>query len=126
MADDDSEAPAEAHDVVLLHGPTDDGQGLRGLRSRPGRLELTEIRPVREGQPLGMTELVRLHRRKQNPMVCDVDVVFDPREPEKTAPAAPSRPTHSGPAQVASPRYRQNYDTIFRPPRGKPDKKAPN
>ena len=66
---------AKPHDIVLVHGRTQDGEGLRALRSRSERLELAEIRPARDGQPLqGSAELVQLRPRKESPLLYDVDV----------------------------------------------------
>jgi hypothetical protein len=93
------------HDVVLLHGTTDDGEGLKALRSRPGRLDLAEIRPVHEGQHVGEHELVSL-RPREVPVVCDVDVVYRPGDEMEAA-------DHAGPARVATDAYRMNWEAIF-------------
>jgi hypothetical protein len=100
----DGEAPDKTYDVVLIHGRTEDGVGLRGIRSRPGQLEATELRPVREGRPLGQGELVRLHQRAESPLLCDVEVQFD---------AGATRSGHEGPARVASGTFRENWEAIF-------------
>lgn len=93
-------------DVVLLSGPTEDGEGLRALRSRPGRLDLAEIRPVSEGRHIGDSELVSLHPR-QIPILCDVKVHYDPEQD------GPQDSPHAGPARVASRAYRRNWDQVF-------------
>jgi len=95
----------EAYDVVLLHGRTDDGEGLRALRSRPGRLEAAEIRPTREGEHIGDAELVTLHPREV-PILCDVEVQYDPRSPDPG-------PVRAGPPRVASDAYRAGWDLVF-------------
>lgn len=97
-----SGAEAEAKDVVFLHSATPDGQGLRVIRAREGRLEAGEVRPLKEGQPLSGGDVVRLHPRKDNPRICDVDVQY-------------SMPTvgHAGPARVSTQAFRDNWDTIF-------------
>jgi hypothetical protein len=93
----------EAFDVVLPHAPTDDGEGARVLRARPGRIDAGEVRPAREGKPLlPGAELVRLERRTDAPALYDVKV-------EHTISAAPKK----GPAQVATAAYRANWDRTF-------------
>lgn len=93
----------KSHDVVLLHGPTDDGGGLRALRSRPGRLELAEIRPVKKGAPMHAGELVQLKARKGSPLLWDVDVQYSAAEEQG----------HDGPARVTSEQYRRNWEEAF-------------
>jgi hypothetical protein len=105
MADD---PPPPDYDVVLLHGPTDDGNGSRVLRARPGQLEVGEVRPVREGQPVNGAEVVTLRPRDGTPNVCDVDVVH-----AKPAPAREAKGDRHGPAQVATNAYRTRYDRVF-------------
>jgi len=61
---DDSAAP---EDVVLLCNPTPDGEGVNALRARKNRLELAEIRPLREGQPIVAGEVARLKPRQEMP-----------------------------------------------------------
>jgi hypothetical protein len=99
------EAPAP-FDVVMLHGPTDDGGGTKIVRARPGKIEAGEIRPVREGQPLGSGEVVTLAPREGMPRVCDVSVL---RESQ----AAPTDARGAGPAQVATRAYRDSWERIF-------------
>jgi hypothetical protein len=88
---------------VLIHGSTEDSRGVRALRSRPGRLELTELRPLREGCDVGSTEVVRLRSRRESPLLWDVDVEWDPR----------SDGGHAGPARVSSAAYRRNWEQVF-------------
>jgi hypothetical protein len=100
----------DAFDVVLMHGPTDDGEGARVLRARPGRLDAGEVRPMREGRPLAVGgEVVRLEPRTGTPALFDVQV-------ECTIPGptgAPKAGGPTGPAQVATPAYRDNWDLTF-------------
>ena len=107
----DHNAPAKTdateHDVVLLHGRTKDGQGVRALRSRPDRLEMAEIRPVQKGKPLHSGEIVRLKPRKESPLLCDVDVQY--AHQSETSDAG----SHPGPPQVATQAYRRNWDHTF-------------
>jgi len=114
MAENDSR---EAHDVALLYAPTDDGLGARVVRARNGALETGEVRPAKEGQPVNKGELVRLRPRQDTPCFCDVEVLYkdpaarpQPKEPESEPKGGASL---SGPAQVATEQYRDNWDRIF-------------
>jgi hypothetical protein len=103
------EKSAEDFDVVLLHGPTDDGGGSKVLRARPGRIEAGEVRPVAEGRPLAPGgEVVRLEQRTDAKALYDVHV--DYKVPDADAEPPSSR---SGPAQVATPAYRASWDRTF-------------
>jgi hypothetical protein len=102
-AEPEPESPEKKHDVVLIHGSTEDGKGVRALRSRPGRLDLAELRPLTSGQDIQATEVVRLQRRDESPMLWDVDVQWDPRRDGG----------HAGPPRVASAAYRRNWEQIF-------------
>ena len=109
---DDAPAPenGEAPDVVLLHSPTPDGEGVRVLRAREGRLEAGEVRPMKEGQPLVSGEVVSLTPRAESPALCDVKVQYAaPKREAATGPALP----HKGPALVNSQDYRERWDAIF-------------
>jgi hypothetical protein len=103
--------PASATDVVLVHGVTPDGEGLEVIRHRNDRFEAGALRTVREGQPIH-GELVRLKPRAQCPLVCDVEVTLPAPTPVPRTDVAAR-----GPAQVASDRYRANWDTIWSRPR---------
>ena len=112
MDDDEPKQPQSGFDVVMAHGKTDDGQGARVLRARPGRLEAGEVRPLREGKPLGKGEVVSLSRRKDAPALYDVKV-----EHVVDGPAEPSEQQQNkatpGPAQVATRAYRESWERIF-------------
>ncbi len=95
----------KSDDVFLLHSPTEDGGGMRGVRARRGTMQWAEVRPVREGQPLGPAELVRLRPRPESPRLLDVDVQYSPEETASTG--------HDGPARVTSTAYRQNWEAVF-------------
>ncbi len=98
-------------DVVMLHGPTEDGAGSKVLRARPGRIEAGEVRPMVEGKALVPGgEVVRLERRPDATGLFDVRV--DYKVPEK-ADVAASTPSLTGPAQVATPAYRDSWDRTF-------------
>lgn len=101
-------APSEAapsQDVVLLGPKTADGNGIHVLRARSERVEAGELRALREGQPI-TGEVVKLEPRKDMPLVCDVRESWTP-------PKAAAAPAHKGPAQVATPAYREHWDEIF-------------
>jgi hypothetical protein len=102
MPDDPPEKPK---DVLLLHSRTEDGEGMRGIRSRRDNLEWAELRPVRQGKPIGKAELVRLHPRPESPLLLDVEVQYAPEEASAAA--------HEGPARVTSNAYRRNWDEVF-------------
>jgi len=93
-------------DVVLLHSPTDDGSGVRVLRARHGNVEMGEVRPVTCGKPITSGEVVTLRPREGAPRVCDVEVQYEAK------PAA-TLPAKTGPAQVATEAYRDNWETTF-------------
>jgi len=105
MAEDPNglEAPS---DVLLLAGPTEDGEGFRVLRARDERLEMGEVRPLKDGKPLGAGEIVKLAPRAASPRVCDVEVL---------ARIGPE-PRGGGPPQVATAAYRESWERIFGAP----------
>lgn len=93
-------------DVVVLCSPTADGEGVNALRARRDRVELAEIRPLKEGQPVVAGEVARLKPREETPLVCDVEVAYEaPRPPEYSA--------HAGPPRISSETYRRNWDRAF-------------
>lgn len=105
-----ADAPAEVaaqpqhDDVALIHGRTEDGRGLKILRRRQDRIEAGAVVPLVPGKPI-VGEVVRLEPRKESPLLCDVHVEYTP--PQE------SRPTTTGPAQVATDQYRHNWDLVF-------------
>jgi hypothetical protein len=111
MPDDDGKAESEtpAQDVVLLGGPTEDGEGIQVLRAREERLEAGEVRPMKDGQPLVGGEVVKLVPRGERSRVCDVEVLA------KVSPSAGAggKTSHAGPAQVATEEYRTSWERIF-------------
>ncbi len=115
----EGEAPGGGapEDVVLVHGPTEDGAGVRALRSRPGKLELAELRPVKEGQPLAAREIVSLRRRKESPLLYDVKTLYAAEEETRGAAGSTG---HEGPARVSSSRYRDGWEAIFARKKTKP------
>jgi hypothetical protein len=96
------EESTKPSDVVLLAGPTADGEGIRVVRAREDRLEAGEVRPLKEGKPLGSGEIVKLAPREKTPRVCDVEVL-----------AKVPGPAQTKPAQVATKAYRESWERIF-------------
>lgn len=106
------EASPPHDDIALIHGTTEDGRGLKILRRRKDRLEAGAVMPLIPGKPI-VGEVVRLEPRKESPLLCDVHVEY--------APPLEARPTATGPAQVATDKYRQNWELVFGPPsKGEP------
>lgn len=107
----DGEAPARERetptgsDVVVLGRALPDREAVSVLRVRDGRAELGALQPLRHGKPI-QGELVTLTPRPELPIVCDVKV-------ELSVPDAVKEPARHGPAQVASDRYRANWDAIW-------------
>jgi hypothetical protein len=96
-------------DVVLLQGPTEDGEGVRVLRAREDRLEVGEVRPLKEGQPIIAGEVVKLLPRAGS-RVCDVEVLA------KLGAGDAAKAAQIGPAQVATRAYRDSWERIFGEP----------
>lgn len=108
-------ASSKGEDVALVYGVSDDGNGLDIIRKREGRIEAGTVRPLEQGKPIH-GEVVRLKPRKNSPLVCDVEV--DVPAPSHAA----TRSTSQGPAQVATDRYRKNWDAIYKTRSSKSDK----
>lgn len=108
----DPEKAGEHFDIALLGGTTEDG-GQRVVRLRPEGASLGELRPLQEGRPIH-GEVLQLKPRQEAPWVCDVDVTVPAPAPrEASSPPALPAPSRHGPAQVATPTYRDNWDRIF-------------
>ncbi len=100
-------------DVVLVHGATEDGQGVRVLRARNAQLELGTVRPLQPGKPIH-GEVVSLTPRANAPEnVYDVKVELD-STPSPTGASGRTSASRSGPAQVATDLYRNNWDAIYK------------
>lgn len=95
-------------DLALIHGRTPDGTGLRVIRKRRERIELAQIRPLEQGVPI-TGEVVTLTPRPEFPLLCNVKTELEAPPPADVA----TRPAHGGPAQVATDRYRENWDRIW-------------
>jgi hypothetical protein len=111
----DESSVADDFDVVLVHGKTVDGAGARVLRARPGRFETGEVRPLEQGRPIAPgAQVVQLTPRDASPHLFDVKVEY---EVEGKA-SAGTTPLH-GPAQVATPAYRESWERTFGAPSSK-------
>lgn len=110
-----TQAASGDHDVVLIHGPTEDLKGLRVLRARDQTLEVGEMRPVQEGKPLS-GEIVKLRPRAGSPRICDVETQLSREELDRARGVAAPSLGHAGPARVTSDAYRSNWDAIYRSP----------
>jgi hypothetical protein len=109
-------------DAMLIQGVSEDGETMAVLRAREDRVEAGLVRPVKAGEPL-RGELLKLTPRPEFPLLCDVEVQL----PEGVINAsggsdAPTATGRSGPAQVATDSYRENWDAIWSKP--KSSKKA--
>ncbi len=100
-ASDDSAAPAK--DVVLVGDRVSETGGYRVLRQREDRIEVGELRALKQGQPLS-GEVVQLHPTETHDRVFHCETLH---EAEASGPRGP------GPAQVATANYRQNWEQIF-------------
>ena len=111
--DDDPPAPTPV-DVVVPRAPTEDGKGVRVVRLRQAAIEVGEVRPLAEGQPIhANAEVVKLSPREDVP-AWNVEVIV-PRRTAPAATAAVSAPDRGlkGPPQIASEQYRRNWLAIF-------------
>ena len=111
-------------DVILLGGPSEDGQGVAILRMRDNRVEAGELRTAAPGKPI-VGELVRLSRREESERLFDVEVLA--RSPymtdssSKPSPALPAAAAlRKGPAKVASDAYRAGWEDVFGSKSSKP------
>jgi hypothetical protein len=99
-------------DVALIHSVGADGS-VHVIRRRGERVEAGALSPVREGKPIH-GELVSLKPRASCPLLCDVQVHYKPPVSEPPSlPSARSSGPRKGPAQVATDRYRDNWDSIW-------------
>ena len=107
-------------DVVLVHGITPDRKGLQVIRHRDDQFEAGAVHPLEHGKPIH-GEVVRLRPRPSCPLVCDVEVALPAPKAEPTDDVAEAAvdSTRRGPAQVASDRYRANWDAIWSHPHAK-------
>jgi hypothetical protein len=93
---------AEDRDVVYVHSRCNSGEGYNVIRSRPGQLEIGELRELRSGQPIS-GDVVKLTPSETHERVYDVEVLAK----------APKARSHPGPAHVTTDAYRERWDAIF-------------
>ena len=115
--------------MVLVHGRTDDGKGLKVLRKRADELYTGEVRPLEDGKPIS-GEVVSLRPRPDLPLLCDVEVHADTGAVAgTTGPSADTSPTakrSGGPAQVSSEAYRSGWDRMWGQRKARKDRKDLN
>jgi hypothetical protein len=120
-ADSAAPPPAPERDRLLVHGVTDDGAGLLVLRERKDHLEPGALRPLAPGRPIH-GEVVQVRRHPEHPLLLEAQTVLSKPDPGP-GPQPTSEPARKGPAQVATDRYRDNWDRIWAAPRGRePDR----
>lgn len=99
-------------DVALIHSVGVDGS-VHVIRRRGESVEAGALSPVQEGKPIH-GELVSLKPRPSCPLLCDVQVHYKPPLNEAASPSSGrSSSRRKGPAQVATDRYRDNWDSIW-------------
>ena len=102
------ETKPKLKDQVLVLGKNDDGDMLISRRKPNGRVTVGEATPIKEGKPLPQSgEIVYLKERAPGCPMYDVEDSFDLSKEEQ------SEDSSSGPAMVASPAFRSNWDSIF-------------
>lgn len=105
--------------MVIIRGVSEDGESLAVLRARQDRVEAGIVRPVKEGElPTG--ELVTLSPRPEAPWVCDVETQL-PAGVINARGGSDGKRDHHGPAQIATPNYRNNWDRIWSPRKSQPN-----
>ena len=116
--DDEPETPAADRplDVVVPRAPTPDGKGVQVVRLRESAVEVGEVRPLAEGQPIQENaDVVKLSPRSDVPAY-NVEVIV-PRRSRRSASTDGEPPRAlKGPAQVATDEYRRNWLAIFGEP----------
>jgi hypothetical protein len=112
MSDD---SPEEApDDVVVVQGPTEKGVAVVRVRKAgedETSVEVGELRPLAEGQPIH-GEVLKLSQRPASERVYDVEVVAPAPRAAKSVGSDTALP-HKGPARVATEAYRSNWEGIF-------------
>jgi hypothetical protein len=107
------DAPSKPADVLFVHSPTPQGDGFRVLRLREDAVEVGEIRGVEEGRPIH-GEVVKLTPREDHKQLFNVDVLVP-------GPKRLPSEARSGPPQVATDAYRENWRAIFGEPSEEPN-----
>lgn len=99
------EPSLENRDLLYVHSRSEHEGRYHVVRHRRDRFEVGEIRELEEGKPI-VGEVVRLHPVSDHRQLYDVEPLID------TDPSAANR-AGSGPSQVATARYRSNWEDIF-------------
>jgi hypothetical protein len=105
--------PKRPRDLAILQGPTEDGKGARVVRVKDGEISAGEVRPAREGEPVGDRELVRLTPLGDGGPICEVQVLHGPGEAQGESPAGREDRSTQGPVRVANETYRKNWSAVF-------------
>jgi hypothetical protein len=100
--DPPSPSPSPSRDVVFVYGKDESNGDLGVIRKRDEHVQLGRMRAMRDGEPIH-GELVRLSQRPEHGQLFDVDVVHDARQAD----------ARTGPAQVSTRTYRDNWEQIF-------------
>jgi hypothetical protein len=114
---DSASDSAKVPDVALVHQVDADGS-VHIIRRRGDRLEAGALQPLREGAPI-RGEVVSLKPRESFPALCDVEVLYQPPAQPAASDTTRARaseaasPRRKGPAQIATDRYRTNWDSIW-------------
>jgi len=96
------------HDVAVVVGQDKQSGALGIVRQRANRIETGIVQPLKEGAPIH-GEVIQLHQREGTP-VYDVEV----HVPAPAASRANANSLIPRPAQVATDKYRKNWDQIYR------------
>lgn len=102
-------------DVALVHGRTDDGEGFRIIRAKDDRIEMGEVRSIKEGQNI-QGEVVKLTQRPESPALFDCETLVNVGQDKASDTVALPRSgglLSQGPAQIATESYRNNWDTLW-------------
>ncbi|MCA9609362.1 MAG: hypothetical protein KC619_27365 [Myxococcales bacterium] len=102
--------PKRPDDVALVLGATEGAEKLAVLRKRGDKVEAAVLAKAEEGKPVH-GDLVRLSAREE-PHLYDVETIHEAPKPDASTTPTPTG-ARSGPAQVASPAYREGWDRIF-------------
>jgi len=105
-------------DMLYVHSPSEKGDSFKVVRMRPDSVEVGEIRGMEEGRPIH-GEVVKLTPRPEHKQLFDVDVLVPgPKslaqvDEHQRGGGGGEGDGRSGPAQVATEAYRENWMTIF-------------
>jgi hypothetical protein len=98
----DGEPATEGRDVLFAYSKTESGDGFRVIRSRDDRIELGEVRELRDSKPVH-GDIVKLSPVAGQDKLYDVEVLME----------GPKTRSTSGPVRVSNEGYRQQWEAIF-------------